>query len=523
MPKPFLLRRPSGIFARFLVPTDLRVKLGQRFIIRRLPPCQLDQSRLVAARMAVALSQAFDALRQGGGMDDWKKHLEAVRNGRLSEWSGNIDLGNGVKLTDLQVNGRDDAQALLDTINGMGTPNFVPSPPPAHVVTLASRIDAYLQDLKNSGTEEGNHLDAKNTLTIFRELTGDQTHMSGIKDQEVRKFLTDIQSWPANARKFKEFEGLDAARIISETKRINAKRAQNNEPTMPLLSPRSLGKHRDRLATFLNAQVAAGIIPVSPLKGIRRHKEPTKGSNNARRAFTKEEIDQAFDMATFLPWTHNRPDRYWGALLGLASGARLNEIAQLYADDVEEVAGVWGIHIRATRPDQKLKVDSTARFVPLHPKLIEAGFLLYVADVVAGKHQRLFPHLPWHRKAGYGDALGDQFRAYLDKIGMTDGGLGFHAFRHTAATRMLYGGISAAVGGAITGHGISLPGAMKEYIDPPSIPVRAAAVAVLPVPEGLPKYESGDAAEALKQAHVKAKRREVNAAARKRKAAHNSR
>ncbi len=35
---------------------------------------------------------------------------------------------------------------------------------------------------------------------------------------------------------------------------------------------------------------------------------------------------------------------------GRGHGARVNEVAQLYVDDVAEVGGHWGIHIRALRP-----------------------------------------------------------------------------------------------------------------------------------------------------------------------------
>lgn len=36
MPKPFLLRRPSGLYARFLPPADIRAKTGTRYLVR--PP-----------------------------------------------------------------------------------------------------------------------------------------------------------------------------------------------------------------------------------------------------------------------------------------------------------------------------------------------------------------------------------------------------------------------------------------------------------------------------------------------------
>lgn len=65
MPKPYMLARPSGLYVRFLVPVDLRVRIGTRFIVRPLGPFRGDTARLIAARMAVALSYAFEVLRGG--------------------------------------------------------------------------------------------------------------------------------------------------------------------------------------------------------------------------------------------------------------------------------------------------------------------------------------------------------------------------------------------------------------------------------------------------------------------------
>ena len=60
MPKPLFLRRPSGLYARFLVPVDLRAEVGSRFLVRALPGLRGDAARLVAARLGLALSEAFD-------------------------------------------------------------------------------------------------------------------------------------------------------------------------------------------------------------------------------------------------------------------------------------------------------------------------------------------------------------------------------------------------------------------------------------------------------------------------------
>jgi hypothetical protein len=57
LPKPFLLKRANGPYARLLVPVHLRPMLGCRFPVRALPG-RGDNAGLVAAHMAVALLPA---------------------------------------------------------------------------------------------------------------------------------------------------------------------------------------------------------------------------------------------------------------------------------------------------------------------------------------------------------------------------------------------------------------------------------------------------------------------------------
>lgn len=83
MPKPLFLRRPSGLYTRFLVPVDLRAQVGSRFLVRPLP-LRGDAARLVAARLGLALSEAFDLLRSGRALDIY----EALKARRSRATSG---------------------------------------------------------------------------------------------------------------------------------------------------------------------------------------------------------------------------------------------------------------------------------------------------------------------------------------------------------------------------------------------------------------------------------------------------
>ena len=76
MPKPLFLVRSSGLYVRFLVPSDLRAAVGSRFLVRSLYGLRNDAARLAAAQVAVALSNAFKAFRGGlVSSDEFKRGI----------------------------------------------------------------------------------------------------------------------------------------------------------------------------------------------------------------------------------------------------------------------------------------------------------------------------------------------------------------------------------------------------------------------------------------------------------------
>src|SRR5690349_12926065 len=72
--------------------------------------------------------------------------------------------------------------------------------------------------------------------------------------------------------------------------------------------------------------------------------------------------------------------RFWAPLIGLFSGARLNEIGQLRKGDVERVAEIWCFRITDEGEDERsVKTSAGKRVVPMHQELIQLGLLDYLA------------------------------------------------------------------------------------------------------------------------------------------------
>jgi hypothetical protein len=251
----------------------------------------------------------------------------------------------------------------------------------------------------------------------------------------------------------------------------------------------------------------------APTAKVKRQSEHRIVKTQIRRPYKDEELLRIFDPATFLPWAAGKPHHFWGPWVALYSGARLNEVAQLYCDDVETFTGIPGFHVRNARPDQHIKTGSSCRFIPLAQAVLDAGFLRYVADVIAAKHERLFPHLKY-TSSGYGDYLGDNFIRYLTHIGLKAGpdaplkernktaGMGIHWFRNGLSTSLIHGGTTPHTTSSITGHSQkgTMPGELARYVDIATLPQRLAAVNSLAFPP-LPKYVPGQFERELLDAH----------------------
>ncbi|AGM44307.1 MULTISPECIES: site-specific integrase [Aeromonas] len=199
-------------------------------------------------------------------------------------------------------------------------------------------------------------------------------------------------------------------------------------------SPATINKYLQKLSLLFSwlANHQEGFVNHFAGLKLQRVKEV-----NSRSGYTAEE------RRKFIGWTKQQePHRRWIALLGLFTGARANEICQLYADDVQQVDGIWCLNIRSGRPDQKLKTANSARLVPLHRHLLQNGFIEFVKGRIGG---RLFPELP-HRQDGYSHLWGQWFSRHrpVDKD--------FHSLRHTVGTALKDHGVPLQYAAAILGH-----------------------------------------------------------------------
>ncbi|MBO9590119.1 MAG: hypothetical protein J7557_15640 [Devosia sp.] len=147
--------------------------------------------------------------------------------------------------------------------------------------------------------------------------------------------------------------------------------------------------------------------------------------------------------------------RRWAAWLAAYSGARIGEIAQLHSSNVVEEKAQDGTTIwcmRLTPEDGTIK-SKTFRIVPLHPHVLEQGFLLYV-DKRRGKP--LFYDPERAREADpantQADKVGQRLGVWVRSLGI-EGVAPNHGWRHRLKSVVRSARIDRDVHNYLTGHG----------------------------------------------------------------------
>ncbi len=207
--------------------------------------------------------------------------------------------------------------------------------------------------------------------------------------------------------------------------------------------------------TLFNQAVERGWIPANPLpaKGI-----PTTQSD--RMAWTREDLPRLFDDPLFLEYRlpvdsmAGMDAAYWLPVIGLFTGARISELAQLTVDDIlRDKDGGWVFRLDEDEAeDKRLKTATSRRDVPIHSELVRLGLLDYWGAIKEHGRGPLWPALPRTRINGAGGKISQWFGRYKTAKGFGPE-LVFHSFRHTMETELRHLMIPGYLIDGITGHG----------------------------------------------------------------------
>jgi integrase len=262
------------------------------------------------------------------------------------------------------------------------------------------------------------------------ELFGDKP-INGYTPADARSYKDVLLALPPNWRKLKEFRGLSIADAVGKAKGLKVERPQEATVANKLGALRQLFK-------WIGNEYGEYDIR-NPFAEVRMPKG-SMAANEARDPFSTEQLRAIFAAPLFTgahsetrwrePGTvdlKGHPMR-WLIVLGLYTGARLGELAQLTKANVRKHDD---IHYLCFDPSMKLKkkpgvrTSPSVRNVPLHLEVIRAGFLDYIAQL---KDERLFSFPT--RGGRFSDAAGKAFNRMLVMTGVKTKTTNFHSFRH---------------------------------------------------------------------------------------------
>ena len=233
------------------------------------------------------------------------------------------------------------------------------------------------------------------------------------------------------------------------------------------VKPASVKKYLGAIQALLGFAFQERFIPANVAAGIKVEGHTKKGD---RRPFTRAELTALFAHPLFTEaWSVSRSRSLvsdttlrWLFLLGLCTGGRLEELGQILVPDVQETEGVWYIDVTTyiaedlTDADHKLakrtKTDSSTRVIPLHPALIELGFIDHIQTLRDAGIAKLFGDLRADSLQVQTKEASRRANRLIDTAVSRDRRIVFHSFRHTFKDLCRNAEIPKDVHDQMTGH-----------------------------------------------------------------------
>jgi integrase len=325
----------------------------------------------------------------------------------------------------------------------------------------SNAVDAFMVErAKSCDPDQARRVRA--ACDLFVELMGDPRLCDLDRDQirHYRDIL--LPTVPANENK---------VRLQYRTDSIKKSIEAVAGTTWPRISAAERSKRMQWLCGLFEWLSIEKWIPDDPAAGLAGRlatRGSKKGAAHSKRdLFTRAELQTIFSARWFEvghgqltnagTYREFLPLYFWLPLLGLFTGARINELSQLGLDDMRiSDGGVWFIDLTEDGDDgnKKLKNDSSVRTIPIHPTLIALGLVEWRHRLEREGFTRLFPELKHDVVKGYSKAAVKWFSQYLARFGWPRNGRKvFHSFRHTLASECLNVlGLSEAVTAQISGH-----------------------------------------------------------------------
>jgi integrase len=193
--------------------------------------------------------------------------------------------------------------------------------------------------------------------------------------------------------------------------------------------------------------------PVSELEILPKLSAKEEESRRKPRwSYTASQLNELFSSEWYNPdstkWRGKMKDdlgaRYWIPLLCMWHGFRVGEATQLQTHDVNVNLSLIKIQVDEDQdevgPERSVKNSATKREIPIHPVLIQFGFLEFVRSIL--HHYPVGPLFPaalpelGGKSPKWGRAYEQPFLRFVRDTLQFGNGYGSHSFRHALEDRI---------------------------------------------------------------------------------------
>lgn len=258
------------------------------------------------------------------------------------------------------------------------------------------------------------------TFRLFKDIVGN-VPIESINAAVCRTFKDKIQHLPKNHSKIARYRDQAVSKLVAQ-----------NIPVEQRISTESANKHILRITSLLHWCVQQSYVDKNYMAGMAVRIK--KSTIDNRQPFNADDLNQLFSGPIYTDGKMRYSYYFWLPLIGLYSGARIQEICQLELADIYEIDGILVFDINDNSETKRLKTQTSRRIIPVHNDLIALGLNRLLARRKRQKDKQLFPELHKHAsdREGQSQPASKWFARHKTKYGFaTDGVKAFHSFRHT--------------------------------------------------------------------------------------------
>lgn len=323
---------------------------------------------------------------------------------------------------------------------------------------LSETRDEYVRmnEMNNCGIKTMHEIRYCTALVI--EIAGGDKPIAEYTRDDAKKHKNTLFRLPPNHSKFKAFRDKSIAELLElqdnyeEQRKLAIQRGQKPPKKIPTLSRTTVNNKLTWASAMFNFAIQERFYPDGNPFGNLKLKR-TVQANQEKSKYSADEMQRIFDR---LQWDFTHPERFWVTMIGIYHGVRMNQICQLYQQDIIEdpLTGLVCFKFHMGSEDQHLKTSASVKTVPIHPYLLEIGLMDYIRWTKRNQDSRLFMRL--YLGAGlYSHGMSKWYSSKFNPYILDDkskSNASFHSFRHGLINLLKQKLVSGPLISGLVGH-----------------------------------------------------------------------